>query len=120
MENGRIIIDPHNFNIHGTPGPGLGSIGPGYGLDSADDETVSGVHNVIYQATSHTFGDYQNALRRHEKVRKKDLPGSCKSSSYQLLEIMSDISTSQDVEFKATIALHPGCTWLLPIFQDMG
>ncbi|CAD6568114.1 MAG: hypothetical protein ASARMPRED_001413 [Alectoria sarmentosa] len=73
VESSRIIIDPHTFNVYGTPGPGLGSIESDPYADSADDESLAGTYNVIYRATSKAFRDYQNALRKHEKRGKEDL-----------------------------------------------
>lgn len=87
VESSRIIIDPHTFNIYGTPGPGLGPIESDSHTDSADDEVLAGTHNVIYRATSQAFREYQNTLRKHEKRRKEDLSGGFKtlSSNQRLL-----------------------------------
>lgn len=100
MESSRIIIDPHTFNIYGTPGPGLGSIESDPHADSADDESLAGTYNVIYRATSQAFRDYQNALRKHEKRGKEDLWAGCKPAFYPFTStrIMFDISTSQNPE----------------------
>lgn len=75
MESSRIIIDPHTFNIYGTPGPGLGSIESDLPADSADEELLTGIHNVIHKATSQAFREYQHALRKHEKRGKDDFSG---------------------------------------------
>ena len=100
MESSRIIIDPHTFNIYGTPGPGLGSIEPDPHADSADDESLAGTHNVIYRATSQAFREYQNALGKHGKRRKEELSGGRRPASYlfKFTRTMLDISTSQDPE----------------------
>lgn len=102
MESSRIIIDPHTFNIYGTPGPGLVPIEfeADSQADSADEELLAGVHNVIYRATSQTFLEYQNALGKHEKRRKEDSSGHCKPASHlsKSLRIMFEISTSQHSE----------------------
>jgi hypothetical protein len=82
VESSRIIIDSHNFNIYGTPGPGLGSIESDSRADSADNQLLAGIHNIIYRATSQAFQEYQNALGKHKKLKEEDLPGSCKPTSY--------------------------------------
>ncbi|KAB8076238.1 P-loop containing nucleoside triphosphate hydrolase protein [Aspergillus leporis] len=73
VENSRIIIDPHAFNIYGAPGP----------VDSAADDLLGGVHNVIYRATSQAFRRYRNAVKKHEMPREEDLSGSTKTLSPQ-------------------------------------
>ena len=100
MESSRIIIDPHTFNIYGTPGPSLGSIKTDSHADSADDEILVGTHNVIYRATSHAFREYQNALEKHEKRRKENMSGDCRPASYLFTSTrtMSDTRSSQDLE----------------------
>ncbi|OBT87648.1 hypothetical protein VE02_02685 [Pseudogymnoascus sp. 03VT05] len=70
VESGRIIIDPHTFNIYGMPGANLESIESDAPTDSADDKLFGGIHNVIYKATSLAFQEYGNALQKFEKDRK--------------------------------------------------
>jgi hypothetical protein len=129
VESSRIIIDPHNFNIYGTPGPGLGSIESDSHADSADDQLLAGIHNVIYRATSQAFQEYQNALGKHEKLRKEDLPGSCKPASYPLTRTTLDIVTvktlSSEQRLLCTPVVRGYClafkTWgksLLPIISE--
>ena len=78
VESSRIIIDPHTFNICGTPGPGLGSIESDSQANSVNDESLAGIHNVVYRATSHAFRQYQNALRKHEKRAKGGISSGCR------------------------------------------
>ncbi|KAF3481902.1 uncharacterized protein GIQ15_04661 [Arthroderma uncinatum] len=83
VENSRIIIDPHTFNIYGTPGPGLGLIESDSDshADSTEEELLASTHNVIYKATSNTFREYQNALRKYETNSKDDKSGRYKTLS---------------------------------------
>lgn len=80
MENGRIIIDPHNFNVHGTPGPGLGLIESGAASDSrsSDDGSFTGIHNVICRSTRKALQKYQNALEKVKQGRGEDQSDGCK------------------------------------------
>ncbi|OBT42291.1 hypothetical protein VE00_06372 [Pseudogymnoascus sp. WSF 3629] len=70
VESGRIIIDPHTFNIYGMPGPNLELIESDAPTDSADDKLFGGIYNVIYKATSQAFHEYGNVLKKFEKHRK--------------------------------------------------
>ena len=78
VESSRVIIDPHTFNLYGTPGPGLGSIESHLQADSTDDDLHASTHNVIYRATSHAFREYQSALGKHQKRRGSNLPRDSK------------------------------------------
>ncbi|KFX91101.1 hypothetical protein V490_06073 [Pseudogymnoascus sp. VKM F-3557] len=71
VENGRIIIDPHTFNIYGMPGPNLASIESDAPTDTTDDKLFSGVRDVIYTATSQAFEEYQKVLEKY-KMHHKD------------------------------------------------
>jgi hypothetical protein len=97
VESSRIIIDPHTFNIYGTPGPGLGSIESDLPADSADGELLAGIHNVVYKATSQAFREYQDALGKHEKRGKDDFSGGCKPAFrlFTSMRTMIDVSASQ-------------------------
>ncbi|KFY51030.1 hypothetical protein V496_08991 [Pseudogymnoascus sp. VKM F-4515 (FW-2607)] len=70
VESGRIIIDPHTFNIYGMPGPNLESVETDAPTASADDELFGTIHNVIYKATSQAFQEYESALKQYEKHGK--------------------------------------------------
>ncbi|OBT52780.1 hypothetical protein VE04_05955 [Pseudogymnoascus sp. 24MN13] len=70
VESGRIIIDPHSFNIYGMPGPNLESIESDASTDSTDDKLFGGIRNVIYKATSQAFQEYENALKMFGKDQK--------------------------------------------------
>ncbi|KFY72295.1 hypothetical protein V499_07548 [Pseudogymnoascus sp. VKM F-103] len=70
VESGRIIIDPHTFNIYGMPGPNIESIESDASTNSADDKLFGGIRNVIYKATSQAFQEYENALKRLGKDQK--------------------------------------------------
>lgn len=72
VESGRIIIDPHTFSIYGMPGPNLQPIESGSPSDSAKDNVFDGIHNVIYQATSKAFQEYEKILKNYEKHQKRD------------------------------------------------
>ena len=100
MENSRIIIDPHTFNLYGTPGPGLGSIESASHANSAEDEILARTHNVIYRATSRAFQEYQNALAKHELHGKGDLSGGCKPALFLSASTRTafDIASSQNPE----------------------
>jgi hypothetical protein len=97
VESSRIIIDPHTFNIYGTPGPGLGPIQSDLSADSADEELLAGIHNVVYKATSQAFRKYQDALGKHEKRGKDDFSGGCKPAFrlFTSMRTMIDVSASQ-------------------------
>lgn len=82
VENGRIIIDPHTFNIYGMPGPNLESIESDLPKDSAEDNSFSEIHNVIYKATSQAFREYQNVLKKYEKHWQGDLSVRCEPASH--------------------------------------
>lgn len=58
VESGRIIIDPHTFNIYGMPAPDPESIESDSLMDSADDNLFGGIHNFIYKATGQAFREY--------------------------------------------------------------
>jgi hypothetical protein len=73
VESGRVIIDPHTFNIYGMTGPHLDLIESGSPTDSADDDLFGGIHNVIYTATSQDFREYQKVLEKYEKHHKSRL-----------------------------------------------
>ncbi|KAB8252974.1 P-loop containing nucleoside triphosphate hydrolase protein [Aspergillus flavus] len=74
VENSRIIIDPHTFNIYSTPSPGLGSIKSETEsqVNSAEDQLLFDVPNVIYRATSQAYQIYRNSLGKYEKHGKDD------------------------------------------------
>ncbi|EEP77446.1 predicted protein [Uncinocarpus reesii 1704] len=124
VENSRIIIDPHTFNLYGTPGPGLGSIGSELDshADAADEEVFAVIQNVIYRATSQAFQAYQRALERLEKRSKEGISGGCNTASdlFTCSRTMFDTSTSQNPEYEASLALQSSRPWLLPGFQDVG
>jgi len=100
VESGRIIIDPHTFNIYGMPGPNLESIESDSPTDSADDNLFGGIHNVIYKATSQAFRKYQKVLEKYEKHRKSDLSVRRKPASHLFTPTRTVInfSTSQSSE----------------------
>ncbi|OBT62584.1 hypothetical protein VE03_07373 [Pseudogymnoascus sp. 23342-1-I1] len=72
VESGRIIIDPHTFNIYGMPGPNLEPIEVDRPTGLTDGKVFGGIHNVIYRATSQAFLEYENALEKYEKYSKGD------------------------------------------------
>ena len=81
MENSRIIIDPHTFNIHSTLGPGLGSIESDSQMDSADQEYSATNYNVLYKATTQAYREYQKAIGNVENRWEEDVPGGCKPAT---------------------------------------
>ena len=88
VENGRIIIDPHTFNIYGMPGPSLQPIESFSPTDGPDDKVFEGVPNVIYKATSRAFQEYRRVLEKCEMLGKDELPLSRKipfNYSYSLV-----------------------------------
>ena len=91
-------------------------------MGSDEEGLLVGTNNVIYGATSQAYQEYQNALGKHEKRRKEDLPGGCKSTLYLFPPsgIIFDISTSQSFEPQAILALYSGGTRLLSGFQNLG
>jgi hypothetical protein len=93
VENGRIIVDSHTFNIHGTPGPGLGSIGSGVDshADVSDDNLFADVHNMVYRATSQAFQRYQNAVVEIERRAEFEFRNGCKLSFDILSPTNSDL-----------------------------
>jgi hypothetical protein len=107
VESSRIIIDPHSFNIYGTPGPGLGSIESDSQADSPDDQLLGGIHNVICRATNQAFREYQNVLKKHEKRREEDVLGSCKPSSRSLTRTMFDQVTVKFLSSKQLLLCTP-------------
>ncbi|KAB8224261.1 P-loop containing nucleoside triphosphate hydrolase protein [Aspergillus novoparasiticus] len=80
VENSRIIIDPHTFNIYSTPSPGLGPIKSEIAshMSSAEDQLLFDVPNVIYRATSQAFQRYWKSLGKYEKHDKDDGEGGAK------------------------------------------
>lgn len=122
MENSRIIIDTHTFNVYGAPGGNLGLIEPDSNGGSIDEQVLAGTHNVIFSATTQAFQKYQNALGRHEKRAAENLLVGCKSASYLFTSTRTTFNnnTSQNLKSQITFALHPSRTWLLPCFQNMG
>ena len=98
VESGRIIIDPHTFNIYGMPVPNLESIESDSPTDSADDNLFGGIHNVIYKATSQAFREYQKVLEKYEKHRKSDLSARRKTASHSFTPTgtVINFSTSQN------------------------
>ena len=95
VESSRIILDPHNFNLYGTPGPGLGSIES----DLTDREPLAEVGNVVYKATSLAYRQYQDALKKHKNHGDRDLS---ESSKFLLVDlppsILADVLESQKLE----------------------
>ncbi|PLB50093.1 P-loop containing nucleoside triphosphate hydrolase protein [Aspergillus steynii IBT 23096] len=87
VESSRIIIDPHTFDIYGTPGPGLGSINAAAdpGRDATDEEPLAVVPNVMLRATSHAYRVYQSAVERHNKRAKDSLSDRTLSPKQRLL-----------------------------------
>jgi len=98
--NGRIIVDPHTFNIYGMPGSNLESIESGSPTDSADDNLLGGNHNVIYRATSQAFRKYQKVLEKYEQHLETDLPIRRKPASNLFTPTghVINFSTSQNSE----------------------
>jgi hypothetical protein len=45
---------------------------------------LSGIHNVIYKATSQEFQEYQGVLQKYEEQWKSDLSARRKPTSYIL------------------------------------
>jgi hypothetical protein len=91
-------------------------------MESADDELLNGIHNVIYKATSSAFREYQSALEKYEKRRSTDLSSDCRLDSHysRPLETYLTLTTSQNIKSKTALALHSDYPWLLPSFQNMG
>ncbi|KFY09596.1 hypothetical protein V491_08077 [Pseudogymnoascus sp. VKM F-3775] len=87
VESGRIVIDPHTYNIYGMPGPNLEPIQSRGLTKSAYDKKFGGIHNVIYRATSDAFQVYENILEKYEKNRKGQplAPAKTLSSKERLL-----------------------------------
>jgi hypothetical protein len=100
VESGRIIIDPHTFNIYGMPGPSLTSIVSDSPTDSADDNLFGGIHNVIYKATRQAFREYQKVLEKYEKHRTSDLSVRRKPAFHLFTPTRTvlNFSTSQNSE----------------------
>jgi hypothetical protein len=82
VESGRIIIDPHAFNIYGMPGPNLESIESTPPTDLADGNLLGKIHSVIFKATSQAFREYKRALEKHEKHQRSDLSPRRKPASH--------------------------------------
>ncbi|PWY89945.1 P-loop containing nucleoside triphosphate hydrolase protein [Aspergillus heteromorphus CBS 117.55] len=83
VENSRIIIDPHTFNLYGASGPSLELINSESDLHmrSAEDDLLAGALNVIYRAASKAFGVYRNTLGKYEKRWKDGETGGCQTLS---------------------------------------
>jgi hypothetical protein len=83
LENGRIIIDPHAFDIHCMPGPNLEPIDTTSHLISADDDNLlDGDHNIVYQTTIQAFRQYQDILGKCEKLWENDIT-ACRKPLFQ-------------------------------------
>ncbi len=63
------------------PGPNLGSIEP----DSTDHNSFNGINNVIYEATSQAFREYQKVLAKYDKLPKGNLSSHCKPAPHLLI-----------------------------------
>lgn len=122
IESGRIIIDPHTFSIYGMPGPNLASIESDSLTDSDAESSFNGLDNVIYQATSKAYRDYQTVLEKYENHRESDLSVRCKFASHLLAlkTIVINFRTSQNSDSQATIALYSDYSRLLPYVQVLG
>ncbi|UDD60856.1 hypothetical protein AFCA_008243 [Aspergillus flavus] len=74
VENSRIIIDPHTFNIYSNLSPGLRSIKSETDsqVNSAEDQLLFDVPSVIYRATSQAYQIYRDSLGKYEKHGKDD------------------------------------------------
>jgi hypothetical protein len=64
------------------PGPNLEPIDSDSPTDPVDDDLFGGIHNVIYNATSQAFREYQKVLGKYEKPRESDLSVRRKLASY--------------------------------------
>ena len=81
VENGRIIIDPYTFNIHGMPGPNLELLGYESREVLNDDNVFDGVYNVIYKATDQDFRGFQKALEKCQEQQRRNLTTHSKPDS---------------------------------------
>jgi hypothetical protein len=85
VERSRIIIDPQSFGIYGPSGPGLGPIETRPRAESDTENLLLSVRDVIYNANSQAFREFEIALESHEKSSRHNLPRGCESA-FILLE----------------------------------
>lgn len=125
MEDNRIIVDPHTFNIHSTPRPGLGALDfvSELEVDLEFDEKLDDSWNVVSRATDEAFKKYQKALEKHAEPMKEDDSNECRSTCHLSIyynTYMTSINNHQSAYFKATTAMHSSHTRLLSNVQNLG